>query len=103
MDAGMSTARFKALGYTKDNIHQEYIRRTILTSNKDLIKSYINLKVGKIYSNEVIKEMLVKFYNDLGIEKKEKATDITEWYDIKLSPIQKDGKTVSAYKIIGVK
>lgn len=103
MDSGMSTSRFKALSYTREKIEQEYARRTILKHNEDIAEKYLNFEIGKVYTGELIVKKLSKMYEDLTLEKKLKATDIQQWFNIKLSSKYINGQAVSAYKILSKK
>lgn len=100
IDSGMGTDRFRALSYTKEKIQQEYARRTILKNNEDLIEVYLKFKKDEIYSRDDIISKLTIFYKDLNIDKKVKATDIQEWYNIKSVTVYVNGNYISGYKIL---
>lgn len=100
IDSGMNTDRFRALSYTKEKIQQEYARRTVLKNNEDLIDVYLKFKKDEIYSREDIISKLSIFYTDLNIDKKVKATDIQEWYNIKSVTVYNNGSYISGYKIL---
>lgn len=48
-------------------------------------------------SKENIKEYMDKIYISFGINKSYKPADLDNWYDVKLTTTQKDGKVISAY------
>lgn len=101
MDSGMGTDRFKALSYTKETIQQEFARRSILKNNEDLVDKYLNFIIGSVYTKIEINEKLSKMYEDLSIDKTIKATDIQQWYKIKVSSKSVGGQTpMYGYKIV---
>lgn len=70
--------------------------------DKDLLLStiYSEFKVGDKISKSEIKDKLFKIYNDLGLVKTPKATDLNEWFDISTTKVQVNDKKIEAFKII---
>ena len=92
----LGVAKLKALRYSKEAIEKELLSN--LPSVKTAIIYNLNkhIKLNNRYSKEELKTILNNIYSKLDIKKVAKATDIKDYYNVKLIKINnKDG-----YKII---
>ena len=93
----LGAKRLKALGYDSYKIKNEL--------NVLAAKDNIDLEIKKLfetdifYSNKDIKAKLSNLYTNLGINKKAKATDIEEVFNISVINKKINGKTVRGYQL----
>ena len=59
--------------------------------NKELLKEkvYSKFSEGDRLTNAEAKEILADIYTDIGLDKKAKATDLTEWFEIRRTDINR--------------
>lgn len=88
------------------NYHVGNIRRALISDEPISIQYKIVRLINEGLTHQVaipkikIKECLQRIYDDLGIKRKAKATDLARWYDIKESYPKINGKTVASIVII---
>lgn len=81
--------RIKALGYNSTKLNKEIGNYIVAKNNDKFIKKlFENFEMGQKYSKKDIKEKLQTIYDELGINKKAKATDIEEWFEVKRTYIK---------------
>lgn len=80
-------------------------RLSVLSFDTDLLDSKIlsEFKVGESYPNTQIKTRLNKIYNEVGYKIKSKATDLSNYFDVKDCLLSIDSKRVHGLKIISKK
>lgn len=77
--------KIRALSYVENDIKNEI---TNLRSGSEIQKKFIStFTIGEKYSLKSIKETLRRIYQDLGLSKTPKATDLEEYFVIKLIKI----------------
>ena len=71
-------------------------------SNVDKIVKRLKLKfsIGDFISNAEGKELFRELYNELGIKKTAKGTDIMEYYEVKETKRDINGKSTRGFVII---
>ena len=82
----------KNCNYHIGNIKNKLIVRSDKNSSTKIFKmlnNKLNLSTGEFIKSSIIKERLSEIYNSLGIDRKAKATDILNYYDVR------DGKEIS--------
>ena len=67
--------------------------------SEDLI-NFLKVEVGQIYPSAELKTKIQNYYDNNGIPKKAKGTDISQWFEIKKSSTIIDGVKVNALKLI---
>ena len=67
--------------------------------SEDLI-NFLKVEVGQIYPSAELKTKIQNYYDNNGIPKKAKGTDISQWFEIKKSSTIVDGIKVNALKLI---
>ena len=67
--------------------------------SEDLI-NFLKVEVGQIYPSAELKTKIQNYYENNGIPKKAKGTDISQWFEIKKSSTIIDGIKVNALKLI---
>lgn len=88
------------------NYHVGNIRRALISDEPTAIQYKVVRLINEELAHQVaipkikIKECLQRIYDDLGIKRKAKATDLARWYDIKESYPKINGKTVASIVII---
>jgi hypothetical protein len=77
----LGAAKIKALSFQASKINRELI----VKRNYDIIKQELKhkLEVGKPYSKQEVKEQMQNIYDTLGLIKTAKATDLTDYADVK--------------------
>jgi hypothetical protein len=103
----ISKERASALKYQKGNLEKEYKSIKSYSLNFDSIMGEIKSKfiVGQRYSKSIIKEILQIIYEANGYNKTAKASDLEEYFEIKLCKIfnESTGKRDMAFEIIKIK
>lgn len=95
----LGSEKMKALKYRKTAIEEELL---VISQVENPIKivNLLNLRVGDIIAKEYLKSKIQSIYNQLGIKKTAKSTDINEWYSTKSVSRRVDGEVVASVKII---
>lgn len=75
--------KMEALELRKTEIQKELIKLNAIRSNDWKIVSMLKYNIGQLLEKNKIKEKLQEIYVTLGIDKKAKATDISQWYEVK--------------------
>ena len=91
--------KIKALDYRKNSIKKELLVNSGLNNNQKIV-NLLNLKVGELVNKTIVKAQLQSIYNQLGIKKKAKATDLSNWYTINDYDKRVNGKCITFTKII---
>lgn len=91
--------KIKALNYRKNWIEEELLVNSTMNSNQKIV-NLLNLKVGELVNKTIVKAQLQSIYNQLGINKKAKATDLSNWYTISDYDKRVNGKCITFTKII---
>ena len=103
----ISKERASALKYQKGNLEKEYRDQKIKLINTDQIIEEIKgrFKPGERYSKVFIKSTLKDIYESNGYNKTPKASDLEEYFEIKLCKIlnESTGKRDMAFEIIKIK
>lgn len=89
--------RCRALGYNVTKIRKEF--ENLFKVSDQSSKVFSEFTVGESYTRKEIKEKLRKIYSDLGIIKVPKATDLEEFFEIKVCKINEGKIRVNGYKI----
>lgn len=94
--------RIRANGYNITEIQQEYdsiIKNQSIDIDSEIKKIF---KVGDKYSKNTIKEMLRGLYTTLGYTKTPKATDLMDYFELKIInvPNSETGKRDKGFEII---
>ena len=103
----ISNERASALKYQKGNLEKEYKSQKSLSINiNSIVSEIINaFPVNSRFSKAYIKETLRSIYESNGYNKTPKASDLEEYFEIKLCKIlnESTGKRDMAFEIIRVK
>ena len=89
--------RCRALGYNITKIRKEF--EDLFKVGDRSSKIFSEFTVGETYTRKEIKEKLRKIYSDLGIIRSPKATDLEEFFEIKVCKINEGKIRVNGYKI----
>ena len=89
--------KIRALDYKESNI-VKYIHPEAVNIDVEGIKFLF--KVGSKYSRKQIKEMLGEFYTTHNITKTPKASDLSEYFELRDCQFMEDGKKVHGFEII---
>lgn len=99
--------RIKALEYRKEYLSKEINNLKKKCDNITVDRIVQSFKVGEKYPRNVIKEELSKIYSDLDITKAPKASDLSEYFDIKPCTINTnvggERQRVNGYEILKLK
>lgn len=95
----LGSEKMKALKYRKTAMEEELLVNSQI-ENPVKIVSLLDLRVGDIISKEFLKMRIQTIYNQLGIKKNAKATDVTDWYTVKNMSKRVEGEVVASVKII---
>ena len=101
---------YKQFGYEgikQMNFNQTNIKRKLISDSDDfkgykVFKMLKNLgyKLGMKIEVAKVKNDLQKIYNELGIDRVAKATDLMFFYEVKQSSIRKDKKIVGCFNVL---
>ena len=91
--------RLRALSYSKTFIKKEL---NIVTFSQDLLEKsmYLEFKEGDKLSLVDIKTKLTNIYDSISYDRKAKAKDLENYFEVKNSSIYENGKKVKCYIII---
>ena len=94
--------RLKALGYNVTRIKREL---NIVTFSQELLEKsmYLEFKVGDRLSLSDIKVKLINIYESINYDRKAKATDLENYFEVKKCTINLPGKRVNGLEIINRK
>ena len=96
--------RIRALGYNSTRLNKELGLKSSKEIQEELsIKVYENFFVGDRLSKADIKSSLGKIYEDLGIKKTAKASDLDNWFEVKSCQFRSNGKVVHGFDIVNKK
>jgi hypothetical protein len=94
----LSYDRLSANGYNKQRLEKEYSDILFLKNND--FRAYLSLEVNKSYSVDDLKCKIQSFYDNNGVDKKAKTTDLGIFYEFKNTKLTGN---IYAIKILGVK
>ena len=66
-----------------------------------ITKIYESFKVGEKYGKAFIKSVLKDLYSEFNYQKTAKASDLQDYFVIKLTKALEDGKWVNGFEILG--
>jgi hypothetical protein len=95
--------RLKSLGYNLTLINREL---SIISFDKTKLVDtiYSTFETGFRYSRSFIKDKLRDIYTDLGYEKSPVASDLEEYFELKVTKVKDDtGKFVNGYELLNKK
>lgn len=97
----LGTAKVQALKYHVGNIRRELMKRWPVPVERKIVKM-INETFAKQASiaKSKVKTELQKIYDSLGIQQTAKATDLTKWYEVKMTSPKINGKTTACIVIV---
>ena len=97
----LGTDKVQALKYHVGNIRRELTKQMRLPSEYKIVKMINDAfqKQTPIAKNKA-KERLQEIYDTLGLQRKAKATDLAQWYEIKDAPTRIEGKPTACVTII---
>lgn len=90
--------RLKALGYNSTKINKELGNSVANNNIEEVI--YSEFKVGERISKADIKDQLSKIYDDLGLIKSAKASDLRDWFELKECKIEIDGNWKNGFELV---
>jgi len=93
----LSKRDYKRLGFQPDKIRKEFNN---LRSQEFIDKEVKNLFTLGFYLSKDIKVILTRLYEDIGLEKKAKASDIERIFNIQATRKSVNNKTVAGYEIV---
>lgn len=98
----ITPSRLRALGYNVTRIKREL---NIVTFSQELLEKsmYLEFKVGDRLSLSDIKVKLINIYESINYDRKEKATDLENYFEVKKCTINLPGKRVNGLEIINKK
>ena len=91
--------KLSAVSYQKSKIIAEIDKYESHKESTTCISNSLPFKINNVYTKADIKIEIQNFYDKHGIKAKAKATDITKWYDVKLTKLNNK----DAYKILNTK
>lgn len=98
---GLGPQKVRELKYHVSNIRRALLKRMDTpTIDKVIRLSNQVFPVGQTIPRKRIKETLQRIYDDLGIRRTAKATDIADWYEVKEQTLRIKGKTVDCLTIV---
>ena len=98
----ITPSRLRALGYNVTRIKREL---NIVTFSQELLEKsmYLEFKVGDRLSLSDIKVKLTNIYESINYDRKAKATDLENYFEVKKCTINLPGKRVNGLEIINRK
>lgn len=81
--------RIKALKYRKSELERVYKVQDEVEDNNTMIKALLNLKNDEVVTKSDIKNKLQSIYDQLNIDQIAKATEVSKWYEIKDTKLNK--------------
>lgn len=101
---GLGAERCKELGYNSTLLQRDYEIK-LFDIEKVRTEIYNSFTVGEKISYSDIKSVLSGIYEKLGYKKTAKATDLSEWFEIKdgIKIKNPDGKWVHGLEILGIR
>lgn len=92
--------KLKAVSFKLEKIKE--LDREESLEIKIISKLNQKIEIGSEYSRREVKDIMTKIYNDIGLTKRAKATDIKKYYEVQ--PFTRSGKpNVSCFRIKSVK
>ena len=98
----ITPSRLRALGYNVTRIKREL---NIVTFSQELLEKsmYLEFKVGDRLSLSDIKVKLINIYESINYDRKAKAIDLENYFEVKKCTINLPGKRVNGLEIINKK
>ena len=95
--------RLRANGYRVTDLNRELSDIKISSGDNLINEVYKEFPLGK-YNKAYLKDKLQKVYNDIGLNRKAKATDLEEWFELRIVKIKDDiGKWTKGFELIAQK
>lgn len=96
----LGTSKCRTLNYAKKSINEAlYTKSNVVTNSiKATVEGQFEKK--KVYASKDVKLMLQQIYDNLKLNKKARATDISEYFIVEKKPRNINGKTVDSIVII---
>jgi len=97
----LGAKKMKALKYRESWIRDELVVKGQLHDSVKITK-LLDLKVGDIIVRDFLKQKIQTIYDQLGINKRSKATDINSWYTVKIFNKRMGESVVAHIQITGL-
>ena len=97
--------RIKANSYQESKIRNEWIKinSEVKVEDKMIDRIYNTFKVGEKYGKASIKSILKNIYTEFEYPNTAKASDLSDYFVLKNTKAQEDGKWVHGFEILGKK
>ena len=97
----LGRAEVKRLKYNQTNIRREILKKLDISIENKIVESIDDCMTHYRYlPKSAVKEKLQKIYNDLGLIRKAKATDLDNWYMTKTDSRLVNGKNTACIMIV---
>lgn len=97
LESGVSISNMNTVGRKREAIDAISDSNRRLSSLKDDMLKFLNLKLNNVYTKSYLKERMQEYYNNRNIKLKAKASDIQDYYEVKSTL---NTNRDSAFKII---
>lgn len=97
----LGTSKLRALSWKESAIRNEIANNNSTMDIKNNVLCWF--KIGDRYRSKDVKDTLQKIYDQLGLNKTAKATDLQEWFLCKEIKISNNGTREHGYEILGLK
>lgn len=95
----LGAEKMKALNYRKNFIEDELLATSELDNSQKIV-GMLKFRIGELIPKKELKLRLQAIYNQLGIKKNAKATDLANWYSITDHSKRIENQVVTCIKII---
>ena len=100
LDAGVTTSNMYTLGKDRQRINELAETNRKISGHSEALVHTLKLKVGESYSNQELKQSIQEYYDENGINKKAKGTDITQWFVVQKTSKKENGKLIACLKLV---
>lgn len=100
LDAGLTPANIRTCNKNRERINEIAETNRKLSGHSQALVYTLNLEVGESYSNSELKTKIQEYYDNNGIKKKAKGTDVNQWFETKKTSTLINGVKVNTLKLI---
>lgn len=100
LDSGITLANINSLGKDRQRINELAETNRKISGHSEALVYSLNLKLGESYSNQELKQSIQEYYDENGINKKAKGTDITQWFIVQKTSRKENGKLIACLKLV---
>lgn len=100
INCGLTVQNINSARKNRERINELAETSRKLSDHSQALVYSLKLEIGKSYCNSELKEKIQEYYDNNGIKKKAKGTDVNQWFEVQKTSKKENGKLIACLKLI---